>query len=213
MPRDDWAKARAKKPIRPGGVYYCYGCLVVVNWKKRPSDNACPKCSRALSRGERRIVTHITESLANARGTVTSGNPTDQRTYLNSRQWKIIRRRVLERDSYSCTCCGKRAESVHHRSYDREVLNGQRDSDLVSMCGTCHKEIEFTINERGKRVKNCLRIANEKLDAAIARRTARSSKAVSRQTQVRARELDRRDVPAPQARDASNASEMTTTKH
>ena len=37
-----------------------------------------------------------------------------------------------------------------------------------------------------------------------------SNKAESR---LDARELDRRYVPAPQARDANNASEMTTTKH
>lgn len=210
MPRDDWDKARAKRPIRPGGVYYCYECLVVFNWKQLPPGNTCPKCSCALSRGERRIVTHITESLAIARGTATSGNPSEQRTYWNSRQWKTIRRRVLERDSYSCTCCGKRAETVHHRSYDREVLSGKRDADLVSLCGSCHKEIEFTINEQGKQVKNCLRIANEKLDAAIARRTARSSEAVSRQD---ARELDDNHVPVAQVRGANNASEMTPTKH
>jgi 5-methylcytosine-specific restriction endonuclease McrA len=66
------------------------------------------------------------------------------RDYLNSPLWKrVIRPRVLKRDNYLCRRCGGTANRVHHKSYAPEVLAGDRDEELASVCEGCHDVIHF----------------------------------------------------------------------
>lgn len=65
--------------------------------------------------------------------------------YLASEQWQAIRAKVLEKCS-KCVLCGKVADCVHHLDYGVETLMGLRDFNLVSLCGECHKGIEFDGN-------------------------------------------------------------------
>lgn len=61
-------------------------------------------------------------------------------TYLKSEVWKTKRKRVLERDEYTCQKCGekdRRKLQVHHKSYTR--LFKESTSDLVTLCKRCHK--------------------------------------------------------------------------
>ncbi len=78
--------------------------------------------------------------------------------YLSSVTWRTIRARILLRDAGSCLRCGLPARIVHHKSYDAEVLAGNNDGQLVSLCFGCHSFIEFD----GKRKTN-LREANARL--------------------------------------------------
>ena len=66
-----------------------------------------------------------------------------QEEYLPSKLWKRIRRRVLKRDNKTCTYCGGGATVVHHRSYERDVMEGKADHMLVSLCNACHDYIHF----------------------------------------------------------------------
>jgi 5-methylcytosine-specific restriction endonuclease McrA len=59
--------------------------------------------------------------------------------YLKSDKWKAKRLRVLQRDNFICQKCGDRAWQVHHKTYER-IFN-EHPSDLVSLCGDCHKDI------------------------------------------------------------------------
>jgi hypothetical protein len=68
--------------------------------------------------------------------------------YLESALWKKIRRRVLERDQYKCRRCTGRANCVHHLAYSVQVLNGEADHLLVSMCHGCHTFVE--VDDQGK---------------------------------------------------------------
>lgn len=63
--------------------------------------------------------------------------------YLSSDLWSGIRNRVLLRDGYACNLCIARGNAVHHLSYSREVLLGEDDSSLVTLCNRCHKKVEF----------------------------------------------------------------------
>lgn len=71
------------------------------------------------------------------------------RAYLNSELWATIRGRVLSA-SPNCRMCGGEARCVHHRSYDRDTLRGERDSSLTPLCLRCHEKIEFK-GDGGKR--------------------------------------------------------------
>ena len=66
---------------------------------------------------------------------------------LEDPRWKAKRKRILERDNYRCTWCG-RAENlqVHHKYYMR-YPDGKMaepwdypDDKLVTLCDRCHRE-------------------------------------------------------------------------
>ena len=61
--------------------------------------------------------------------------------FVSSRAYrKGQRKRVMDRDDYTCQRCGEdelEQLDVHHRRY-RELLGTEPDSDLVTLCKTCH---------------------------------------------------------------------------
>jgi 5-methylcytosine-specific restriction endonuclease McrA len=61
------------------------------------------------------------------------------KVYLESGKWKAKRLKVLKRDNFICQACGGKAWQVHHKTYKR-IFN-EHLSDLVSVCGDCHKDI------------------------------------------------------------------------
>jgi 5-methylcytosine-specific restriction endonuclease McrA len=63
--------------------------------------------------------------------------------YLQSALWRKIKRRVLKRDSKICMLCSGEGTIVHHCSYDQEVLKGDADHLLVTVCEGCHNIIHF----------------------------------------------------------------------
>ena len=65
--------------------------------------------------------------------------------YRKRKLWKkIIKPRILERDSHCCLRCGGRADRVHHRSYTDDVMKGKADDKLASICEGCHNVIHFS---------------------------------------------------------------------
>ncbi len=64
--------------------------------------------------------------------------------YLKSKLWKkTIKPRILKRDGGICRSCGGPGDEVHHRTYDRDVLEGSNDAMLVTVCRWCHEIIHF----------------------------------------------------------------------
>lgn len=63
--------------------------------------------------------------------------------YLSSELWKDIRGRVLQRDERKCQACGHRATQVHHLSYGDVTIRGDKLDRLTSLCGACHRSVEF----------------------------------------------------------------------
>jgi len=63
--------------------------------------------------------------------------------YRRTTLWRKIRRRVLTRDDNQCRRCGGKATLVHHRSYADEVMLGNDDDKLASLCEGCHNIIHF----------------------------------------------------------------------
>jgi hypothetical protein len=67
----------------------------------------------------------------------------DYRDYLKSKEWKKIRKRVLESADYLCAGCGGTASAVHHRDYRPRVLIGEDDAPLIPLCSECHDAIHI----------------------------------------------------------------------
>jgi|SRR5580704_14602905 hypothetical protein len=63
--------------------------------------------------------------------------------YLRSPEWKAIQRRILKRDNRMCWRCEGKATEVHHRSYADDVMAGNNDNQLASLCEGCHFVVGF----------------------------------------------------------------------
>lgn len=60
--------------------------------------------------------------------------------YIRSKAWRRKANERLEMDGHTCQVCGRKAEEVHHLTYDRF---GHEDmNDLVSLCRKCHRKAE-----------------------------------------------------------------------
>jgi 5-methylcytosine-specific restriction endonuclease McrA len=81
-----------------------------------------------------------------------------QTEYLDSSLWRRIRKRVLTRDGKKCVFCDGAAQTVHHRSYDRNVLEGKADQVLVSLCDACHNFIHFDMDGQRRSLEETDRI-------------------------------------------------------
>ena len=68
------------------------------------------------------------------------------KTYLRSKLWWGIRELVLSREAYQCQGCGRGAECVHHRQYDKATMAGDTIGHLVAFCHSCHGKVEFKAN-------------------------------------------------------------------
>lgn len=81
-----------------------------------------------------------------------------QAEYLSSPLWRKIKGRVLARDNKKCVFCEGPAQTVHHRSYDRDVLEGKADQMLVSLCDPCHDFVHFDDDGRKRSLEETDRI-------------------------------------------------------
>lgn len=64
-----------------------------------------------------------------------------KKTYIESPQWQILRKKILKRDQYTCQGCGINGVplEVHHITYIN--YESEQLSDLVSVCRDCHQTI------------------------------------------------------------------------
>jgi 5-methylcytosine-specific restriction endonuclease McrA len=69
--------------------------------------------------------------------------------YKHSLVFSKIRKAVLSRDGGACGICGNPASQIHHFQYDRATMLGETLDHLISLCGSCHHDVEF---KDGKRV-------------------------------------------------------------
>ena len=79
-------------------------------------------------------------------------NKNEYRIFLKSSYWKRVRKKVLQRDNYTCTRCGyKNNLQVHHLSYEHHNYEHMHLDDLVTLCRKCH-ELLHKIESYAKKV-------------------------------------------------------------
>ncbi len=84
--------------------------------------------------------------------------------YRKTKLWKKISRRVLKRDERICRRCDGKATEVHHRAYSVDVMLGEDDSQLVSICRGCHQFIGFNDFGKKRSAEEADRLLEEKYD-------------------------------------------------
>ena len=81
----------------------------------------------------------------------------EKKAYLDSPQWKAIKRQRLAMDQYTCQSCYQSGLSleVHHLHY--RTFKSESLSDLISVCRNCHEAIHskygFNYNDEFPLVK------------------------------------------------------------
>ncbi len=56
--------------------------------------------------------------------------------YLESEMWRRKREFILKRSNGKCERCGKKANYVHHKTYER--VGYEQPEDLMAVCKSCH---------------------------------------------------------------------------
>jgi len=60
--------------------------------------------------------------------------------FLRSNYWKRVRKKVLQRDNYTCTQCGRHKQlQVHHLTYEHHNFEHLYLGDLTTLCNKCHE--------------------------------------------------------------------------
>ena len=68
----------------------------------------------------------------------------DKHTYLTSENWRMLRRKVLQRDNYQCVTCHSTANlNIHHITYID--LGDESLDQLTTLCATCHTDLHNTL--------------------------------------------------------------------
>lgn len=82
--------------------------------------------------------------------------------YLDSPDWRSIRKEVFAKHKGVCFACKSRAQVIHHRNYREETLSGKDLSAeaMVPVCRLCHRIAE--VLDSGEKL--CLEDANRRLD-------------------------------------------------
>lgn len=71
----------------------------------------------------------------------------DYNDYMQSEQWKNLRRIRIQIDGGKCAMCGKKTDDieVHHMRYD-SLRHENPWRDLVSLCRSCHESVHALMN-------------------------------------------------------------------
>ena len=67
--------------------------------------------------------------------------------FLKSNYWKEVKIRVLKRDGFKCTNCGKKGMlEVHHSTYKNHFKEHNNLGDLHTLCVNCHHNIHLLLD-------------------------------------------------------------------
>lgn len=121
-------------------AYYCGKCLRKYKRYEIDPYRICHECKCPLSSCKNiKSRARVVSRLATIRGIKPPSAKSRYSIYLQSKEWEVIRLRVLMRDNHRCMDCDKKATQVHHLSYSQDVMAGRDDTKLVSLCRKCHK--------------------------------------------------------------------------
>ncbi|MFJ3460125.1 HNH endonuclease [Achromobacter spanius] len=115
-----------------------------LNWQENMKTNHASLPAKLTSAEIKRTALEVRQALTAAKADGDVALMDYESEYLKTNRWKkVIKPRILKRDNRICRSCGSSGNIVHHRSYDRDVLEGRNDEMLVTVCAPCHDIIHF----------------------------------------------------------------------
>ena len=81
--------------------------------------------------------TRLTRKTPLAKRSKTNSRRRNYQDHLHSKEWRALKKKVMERDGCSCRKCGAETDlSVHHLHY--ESFRHEDGTELVTLCASCH---------------------------------------------------------------------------
>ena len=93
----------------------------------------------------------------------------DLNKYYRTKHWGKTKEKRLKKDNYTCQKCGKKADIVHHKTY--ENLYHEKMQDLISLCYKCHYEQHKKTGDAKKWRKKAENKRNQRLQKYIKQQT------------------------------------------
>lgn len=82
-------------------------------------------------------------------------NGKEKNKYRNSKKWKKFRNTLLEEKNYTCEVCNiKKKKGMHIHHINEDAYGNEDFDDVVVLCPSCHKTIEWLLS----RTKNPVNI-------------------------------------------------------
>jgi hypothetical protein len=75
------------------------------------------------------------------------------RLLLDSHSYKELCQRVMERDSWRCQICGSRQKLQGHHRQLRSQQGPDQDSNLITLCASCHEWLHHGDGENPRATK------------------------------------------------------------
>lgn len=168
MPRDDYARARAKQIGQREAARLDYLKSRKQRSKARKAASTEKLATVNPSRAKKKHR-QWKEQVANSWQDYQKRNKilhklgyNSYADYLRSDRWKRIRKTVLEKYDGRCRICESPANEVHHVLYTKGNLSGGNTNHLIPLCRKCHQKLEFELGE-----KNTPLEAQDKLSAKL----------------------------------------------
>ena len=68
------------------------------------------------------------------------------KSFLKSRYWIEVKKRILKRDGYKCVLCGSTLElNIHHNTYKNFKNEHRHLNDLSTLCNNCHYNVHLVM--------------------------------------------------------------------
>lgn len=79
----------------------------------------------------------------------------EKNKYRQTKDWKDFRKRILEDRNYTCEICNtKKKKGLHIHHINESKYGNETDEDVVILCPTCHKLVEWMLS----RTKNTINL-------------------------------------------------------
>lgn len=72
----------------------------------------------------------------------------DYKKYLQSPEWKILRKKIIDYYKRCLFCLNSNNLNVHHMFYSKDCLDGKSTKGMILICQDCHEQIsKIAINK------------------------------------------------------------------
>jgi len=124
----------------------CRSCRKIAPHKVRPGGSAKTKQSKQKPQKSKKVAseTYLARNIV-----LKELGYNSYAEYLESSLWATVRRKGWAQHGNDCKLCGEKANVLHHLSYSKAVLVGDKIGELVPLCDLCHTKVEFL--EDGKK--------------------------------------------------------------
>ena len=139
------------------GLHGVVSAFEYYNIDTRTNEEGC----KMENRNKKISDSKIGENNPNWKGGITT-IPFKERYGVEIIEWKKITQEIRKRDKFICQFCGKYPSvEIHHITPVRIKINNSQEN-LITLCKSCHKKIEYITNEYLERDIDPIEIFYEK---------------------------------------------------